>query len=160
MEREMRRKDKLVTDRGWIDDVLTRGQYLCLALATPDGMPYALPIGYGYEDGVIYLHGATAGLKKDLIAANPKVSFNVTLDVELVRAERGSDFTFKYRSVTGMGDASTVTDLDQKNAALAALMRHYSGPHSDLTPEGSRAVWIVRIEIRQVTGKCSGYPKP
>ena len=160
MEREMRRKDKLVTDRGWIDDVLTRGQYLCLALATPDGAPYVLPIGYGYEDGVIFLHGAAEGLKKDMIAANPRVSFNVTLDAELVRADKGSEFTFKYRSVTGMGDASVITDLDQKNAALAALMRQYSGPHTDLTPEASRAVWVARIVIRQVTGKYSGYPKP
>ncbi|MDR1021432.1 MAG: pyridoxamine 5'-phosphate oxidase family protein [Synergistaceae bacterium] len=160
MERDMRRKDKQVPDKGWIDDVLTRGEYLFLGLATPDGSPYVLPIGYAYEDGVILLHGASKGLKNDLIAANPRVSFNVTLDAELMRDENGSEFSFKYRSVTGFGDASEITDIDLKNAALASLMGHYGGPHTDITPERGRAVWVAKIVIRQVTGKCSGYPKP
>ncbi|MDR1514681.1 MAG: pyridoxamine 5'-phosphate oxidase family protein [Synergistaceae bacterium] len=163
MERAMRRSDKQVQDKSWIEDVLKRGEYLVLGLAAPDGEPYLLPIGYSYEahgNGVILLHGAAAGLKNDLIAANPKVSFNVTLDAELVRNEMGSEFTFKYRSVTGFGEASVITDIAEKNAALAAMMKRYGGPHTDITPEKGRAVWVAKILISQITGKCSGYPKP
>jgi nitroimidazol reductase NimA-like FMN-containing flavoprotein (pyridoxamine 5'-phosphate oxidase superfamily) len=163
MERAMRRKDKLVQDKRWIDDVLNRGQYLVLGLATPDGEPYVVPVGYAYEacqNGVIFLHGAALGLKNDLIAANPRVSFNVTLDSELVRDEMGSEFTFKYRSVTGFGDAIVIQDTAEKNAALAALMKRYDGPHADLTHEKGLSVWVVKILIRQITGKCGNYPKP
>jgi nitroimidazol reductase NimA-like FMN-containing flavoprotein (pyridoxamine 5'-phosphate oxidase superfamily) len=160
MKKEIRRKDKQVQDKSWIEDVLKRGQYLYLGLAAPDGDPYVVPLGYAYEDGAIYLHGAANGLKTDLIAANPRASFNVTLDIELVRDEKGSEFTNKYRSVTGFGDISAITALDEKNAALAILMKHYGGPHSDITEERSKSVWVAKISIRELTGKCSGYPKP
>jgi nitroimidazol reductase NimA-like FMN-containing flavoprotein (pyridoxamine 5'-phosphate oxidase superfamily) len=160
MKHEMRRADKRVEDRGWIDEILKRGQVIYLALAAPDGEPYVVPMGYGYEDGTIYLHGAPAGLKNDIIEANPRVSFNVTVDVELVRGKIGSNFTTNYRSVTGYGDIHEITDLREMNLALAILMRQYEGPHDDLTEENKKSVWVAKIAIRELCGKSSGYPKP
>jgi nitroimidazol reductase NimA-like FMN-containing flavoprotein (pyridoxamine 5'-phosphate oxidase superfamily) len=158
--RKMRRHDKLVTDRGWMEDVLREGQVVTVALATLDGKPYALPIGYGYEDGAIYLHGAASGLKNDMIAENPKASFNVSVGIELVRDEIGAEFTNKYRSVTGFGNIEEITDLREKNRALAILMRQYRGPHEDMPDERSKNVWVAKLVIREMTGKVSGYPKP
>jgi nitroimidazol reductase NimA-like FMN-containing flavoprotein (pyridoxamine 5'-phosphate oxidase superfamily) len=156
----MRRKDKLVTDRDWIEGVLKEGQVVNMALAAPDGEPYALPLGYGYEDGAIYVHGSPKGYKNDLISQNPKVSFNVTVGVELKRDEKGREFTNQYRSVTGFGTIREITDLAEKNQALAILMRQYDGPHEDITEAYSKAVWVAKIDIREMTGKVSGYPKP
>jgi nitroimidazol reductase NimA-like FMN-containing flavoprotein (pyridoxamine 5'-phosphate oxidase superfamily) len=156
----MRKKDKLVTDREWIEGVLKEGQVISIALAAPDGEPYALPMGYGYEDGAIYVHGAVRGYKNDLVSQNPKVSFNVTIGAEVVRNERGREFTQRYRSVTGFGTIHEITDLAEKNRALAALMRQYDAPHEDITEQYSKAVWVAKIDIREITGKMSGYPKP
>jgi nitroimidazol reductase NimA-like FMN-containing flavoprotein (pyridoxamine 5'-phosphate oxidase superfamily) len=156
----MRKKDKLVTDREWIEGVLREGRVVNIALAALDGEPYALPMGYGYEDGAIYVHGAVKGYKNDLAAQNPRVSFNVAVGVEPVSDERGRDFTQRYRSVTGFGEIREITDLEEKNRALAILMRQYDGPHEDITEEYSKAVWVARIDIREMTGKSSGYPKP
>ena len=158
--RKMRRQDKLVTDIGWMEDVLLEGQVAVIALSTLDGEPYALPIGYGYEDGAIYLHGAASGLKNDMIAENPRASFNVIVGAELVRDEFGSDFSFKYRSVTGFGDIGEITDLQEKNRALAILMRQYKGPHEDVSEKRAKHVWTAKLVIREMTGKVSGYPKP
>jgi nitroimidazol reductase NimA-like FMN-containing flavoprotein (pyridoxamine 5'-phosphate oxidase superfamily) len=156
----MRKKDKLVTDREWIESVLREGHVLGIALAAPDGEPYALPMGYGYEDGAIYVHGAAKGYKSDLVSQNPRVSFNVTVGAEVVRDERGSEFTQRYRSVTGFGTIREITDLAEKNHALAILMRQYDGPHEDISEDYSKAVWVAKIDIREMTGKASGYPKP
>jgi nitroimidazol reductase NimA-like FMN-containing flavoprotein (pyridoxamine 5'-phosphate oxidase superfamily) len=156
----MRRQDKLVTDAKWMENVLREGQIAVLALSALDGEPYALPIGYGYEDGVIYLHGAPSGLKNDMIAENPRASFNVSVGVELVRDESGADFTNKYRSVTGFGNIEEITDLEEKNRALAILMRQYKGPHEDVSEKGAKRVWVAKLVIREMTGKVSGYPKP
>ncbi|MDR1510848.1 MAG: pyridoxamine 5'-phosphate oxidase family protein [Synergistaceae bacterium] len=158
--REMRRKDKLVADVGWIEDVLREGQIAFVALSTLNGDPYALPIGYGYEGGVMYFHGAAAGLKNDMIAENPRASFNVSVGVELVRDKSGAEFTNKYRSVTGFGDIEEITGLEEKNRALSILMRQYKGPHEDMTEERSKRVWVAKLVIREMTGKISGYPKP
>ncbi|MDR3355207.1 MAG: pyridoxamine 5'-phosphate oxidase family protein [Synergistaceae bacterium] len=160
LDREMRRADKKVSDDAWIADVLRAGQVIHLALATRCGEPYVVPMGYGYDGAAIYLHGARHGLKCDIIADNPKVSFNVTAGVELERSELGADFSMKYKSVTGFGEVTEITDLDGKNAALGVLMRQYDGPHSDLTEANKDSIWVARIDIMSVTGKISGYPKP
>jgi nitroimidazol reductase NimA-like FMN-containing flavoprotein (pyridoxamine 5'-phosphate oxidase superfamily) len=156
----MRRKDKLVEDRAWMDSVLREGELVFIALASPDGDPYALPIGYGYEDGVIYIHGAPTGLKNDMIAANPRASFNVSVGVELVRDESGDEYSNNYRSVTGFGDITEITGLAEKNRALAILMKHYGGPHEDVDSEKAKRVWVAKLVIKEMTGKVSGYPKP
>jgi nitroimidazol reductase NimA-like FMN-containing flavoprotein (pyridoxamine 5'-phosphate oxidase superfamily) len=158
-DRKMRRRDKQVTDAGWIEGILRTGSVVYLGLASPDGDPYVVPVGYGYEDGVIYLHGAKDGMKNDLIAANPRVSFNVSLGVELALNDPGSNSSMKYRSVTGFGDVREITSLAGKNAALRVLMRQYGGSHADLTEADVNSVWVARIDIRSTTGKVSGYPK-
>jgi len=160
MNRQMRRTNKEVTDRGWMEDILKKGQVICLALASPDGVPYALPMGYGFDGGAIYIHGARSGLKNELIAANPRVAFNVTLDAEVARSSVGSEFSMKYKSVSGFGTAREVTDLAEKNSALQILMNQYDGPHTDLTEKNKDSVWIVRVDIAHMSGKISGYPKP
>ncbi|MDR1966975.1 MAG: pyridoxamine 5'-phosphate oxidase family protein [Synergistaceae bacterium] len=156
----MRRHDKFVSDVEWMENVLREGQYACVGFASPDGDPYVLPIGYGYEDGVLYLHGAAKGLKNDMAAANPRVSFSVSVGVEVIRGATGEEFSCKYRSVIGFGEIKEITELAEKNRALAALMRQYEGPHSDMTEEGSKSVWVAKIVVKEMTGKASGYPKP
>jgi nitroimidazol reductase NimA-like FMN-containing flavoprotein (pyridoxamine 5'-phosphate oxidase superfamily) len=160
MDKEMRRKDKMVADEGWIEDVLRNGQVIYLAIATKQGEPYVVPMGYGYADRAIYVHGAKCGLKNDIIASNPSVSFNISTGVELIKSDTGSNFSMKYRSVTGFGDISELTGLSEKNAALAAIMRQYDGPHTDLTDDNKNSVWVAKIEIKRMTGKSSGHPKP
>jgi nitroimidazol reductase NimA-like FMN-containing flavoprotein (pyridoxamine 5'-phosphate oxidase superfamily) len=156
----MNKENKQVLDEKWIEDIMKRGRVIHVALCTLDGNPYIVPMGYGYESGVIYLHGSPKGLKNELVSANPRVSFNVALDLELVRDEKGAEFTYKYRSVTGFGDVDAVEGLDGKNKALAILMRQYGGPHTDLTNKNAGSVWIAKILIREMKGKSSGYPMP
>jgi nitroimidazol reductase NimA-like FMN-containing flavoprotein (pyridoxamine 5'-phosphate oxidase superfamily) len=157
---EMRRKDKLVTDRAWMEQVLRDGWLASVALASPDGDPYVLPIGYGYEDGVLYRHGAASGMKNDMIAANPRASFNVCADVKLVRGAVGEDFTAQYRSVTGFGEMTAVTGTEEKNRALAVLMRQCGGPHEDISDKRAASVWVAKLVVHEMTGKVSGYPNP
>lgn len=153
----MRRKDREVTDRAWIEEILKRGQMIQIGLAEANGWPYVVPMGYGYAYGVIYLHGAPEGKKNDIVAANPKACFQISLDVEVLRAELGSGFSMKYRSVTGYGLIRTLTTLDEKNRALKILMDHYGGPHTDLANNDAK-IWVARLDIESMTGKCGNYP--
>ncbi|MDR3265226.1 MAG: pyridoxamine 5'-phosphate oxidase family protein, partial [Synergistaceae bacterium] len=129
---EMRRKDREVTDREWMEEILKRGQVVHIGLADGDGQPYVVALGYGYRDGVIYLHGAPAGRKNDILAVNPRACFQVEVDVEVLRASTGVQFSMKYRSVAGFGRIQTLTDPAEKDGALKILMDQYDGPHDDL----------------------------
>lgn len=154
---EMRRKDRLVTDKKWMEEILKRAQMIHIGLAGEDGWPYIVPMGYGYADGVIYLHGAAEGKKNEMVAANPKACFQISLDVEVLRESTGSNFSMKYRSITGYGQIRTLTTLAEKNAALKILMDHYDGPHTDITNENAK-IWVARLDIESMTGKCGNYP--
>ena len=152
MDREMRRKERKVTDHQWMEDVLLEAQTLSLGMVAPDGRPYVVPLGYGYEDGKIYLHGAAQGLKNDILAANPDVCFQVYVGAEVLRSSVGSNFSMKYRSVTGFGKVVTLTDREEKNKALEVLMKHYDGPHTPLGENHDR-IWVARLDIESMTGK-------
>ena len=68
----MRRRDREITDRNEIIRLIDVSKVCRLGLSD-DGMPYIVPMLYGYaeEDGqiVFYFHGARKGRKMDIIAA-------------------------------------------------------------------------------------------
>ena len=158
---EMRRKQKEVTDRKWMEDILKRGQFMHLAMVGADGLPYVVPIGYGYKDGVLYMHGAPEGRKNDILAVNPKVCFQVTLDAEVQADKVGAKFTMKYRSVTGFGAVHSLTDTNERNTALKIIMEHYGygESHADIpeNDEAHKKLWVARLDIESMAGKRGVY---
>lgn len=159
MDREMRRKDRLVTDRSWMEQVLRDACILQLGMVDPDGKPYVVPLGFAYRDGAIYVHGAAQGKKNEILAHNPAVCFQVFVDAEVERHERGDDYDMKYRSVTGYGTLCGITEREEKNEALAILIGRFDGPHAPLGDNHER-VWVGRIDIERMTGKHNPGPKP
>lgn len=154
----MRRSDKEVTDRGWMEEVLLMADVLELGMIDPEGKPYIVPLNFGYEDGVIYLHGATVGKKTDALNVNPYVCFQVFTDTEVIRDENDwAEFSMKYKSVTGFGTVTALEGREAKNKALAIIMKHYDGPVGDLG-DGHAHVWVARLDIESMTGKRSPAP--
>lgn len=161
MQNEMRRKDKQVTSQAWIEDVLQRAEWLELGLAGPDGWPYVVPLNFAYKDGYLILHGAAASKKVNMLAENPKVCFQAAIDTEVIRNEMDpSEFSMKYRSVTGFGLARSVDDIDEKRECLKELMYHYDGPVEPMPDAMLQRTLVIKVEIKEMTGKISGYPKP
>lgn len=156
----MRRKDKEVTSREWMLEVLEEGAYAEVAMADKTGRPYVLPMSYGYDDGHLYIHGALAGLKIDILKENPKVCFNVTVGVKMVTNEKDpSDVSAEFRSVTGFGTARFLSEPEEKLAAAELLMEHYRAPMSERLVNKLRATSVITIDIEEMTGKLSIRPK-
>jgi nitroimidazol reductase NimA-like FMN-containing flavoprotein (pyridoxamine 5'-phosphate oxidase superfamily) len=157
----LRRKEKEVTSREWMMEVLEKGVWMDFAMAGKDGWPYIVPLNYGFKDNFIIIHGAREGKKIDLLRENNKIAFNLSIDTEVVRnKDNPAEFSMKYRSVSGQGVASFIEDLDEKKEALKILMRQYDGPTEPM-PEGVlKATAVIKIQITEMTGKISKYPKP
>ena len=109
MFREMRRSRQALS-REACEQILKENTSGVLAVSGNDGYPYAVPLSYVYEDGVIYFHGAPAGHKIDAIAADGKVSFCVVSQDEI----HPEKYTTYYRSVIAFGKAQVFTDEDEK----------------------------------------------
>ena len=152
----MRRKDREITDRAAIEAILRRATVCRIGFTGKDG-PYVVPMSFGYEAGCLYLHSAREGRKIDLLREDPRVCFEVDLDVDVVRKENPCQWSLRYRSVVGFGRAVLVQDPEEKRHGLETILRqHGAGP--SLPPEqGLDGVCVIRIEIQEMTGKQSGY---
>jgi hypothetical protein len=152
----MRRNEKEIKDLAEIERVLRRSQICRLGLCDR-GIPYVIPLCFGYKDKTLYFHCAQKGRKLDIIRDNNNVCFEVETDLELVRHEEACKWDFKYRSVIGFGKASLVEGLKAKKEAFAIIMAHYSDEKHDIPETNLNGVAIVRIDIQSLTGKSAGY---
>ena len=76
MKQGMTRRERQVTDPKAILEILDTCKVVHVAMIDGDE-PYMVAMNYGYtmedEKLTLYLHGATAGRKLDVLKANPKV---------------------------------------------------------------------------------------
>ena len=86
MFREMRRKKQALPKEDCAA-ILNRGTSGVLALAGDNDYPYAVPISYVYDGEKLYFHCAKSGHKLDAICRNPKASFCVIDQDQIVSEE-------------------------------------------------------------------------
>lgn len=156
----MRKKDREITDPFEMEQILNRGEIISVAMCQGD-QPYVLPFNYGFLRGLIYIHSAIKGFKLEVLAQNPKVSFNVVIDVQLLPADQPQDCSVAYYSVVGFGRVRMVDNPVEKLAALEAVMVQYY-PRNDAWQYADKVVaacTVWCIEIEHLTGKCKRPPQ-
>lgn len=153
MFREMRRKRQALY-KGACDDILYRGTSGVLALAGDDGYPYAVPISYVYDGEKLYFHSAKAGHKLDAILREPKASFCVIDQDQIVPEE----YTTYFRSVIAFGRIHILEDEEEKRAAIEKLALKYAP--DDSAENRRRAIdreWeplcMLEMSIDHLSGK-------
>lgn len=103
--------------------------------------------------GSIVFHCARTGHKIDALTANPRVSFCVIDQDEVIPEE----FATYYKSVIAFGTAHFVEDAEDKRRLLTALGAKYSpGLDTEAQEEIDRfikATCVVAIEIEHLSGK-------
>jgi uncharacterized protein len=151
----MRKKDKEITDPEVLESIIQRATVCHLGLCA-DNSPYIVPLNFGYQDRKLYFHTGREGLKMDLLRRNNRVCFEMTVDMELVRAETPCKWSMKYYSVIGFGNAHFVEEPAAKRVALDLIMAHYSGEPGDYPEELVEKVAIIRVDINAMTGRQSG----
>ena len=136
------------------EEILTRSTAGVLALADADGFPYTVPLSYLYQEGKIWFHCARAGYKLDLMRQNPRASFCVIGQDQVVPEE----YTTYYRSVVARGTLREVTAPAAKEDIARRLGRKYAPaqPEEALEAELRQyrdAVCILELTVEQLTGK-------
>lgn len=152
--RDMRRAGQALPPQE-CEDILRRGSCGVLAVSGDGGFPYAVPLSYVWREGRLFFHCAAAGHKLDAIAAQPKVSFCV-VDEDQIVPER---YTTYFRSVIVFGTAEVLTDTAERRAALLALAEKYCPDHMAGAPaeiDGAfhRTV-LVAITPEHISGKAA-----
>ncbi|HBT97352.1 MAG TPA: MFS transporter [Desulfobulbaceae bacterium] len=147
----MRRGDRQISEaEAW--EILVHGEYGLLSTVSPDGTPYGLPLSYCLIDKKIYFHAAVVGKKLDNIAANPRVSFCVVGNTEILPEQ----FATRYESCIAEGVAMEVFG-EEKLAVLAALIGKYSPGFitegANYIAKKQAATRVFAIAIASISGK-------
>ncbi|NLK25410.1 MAG: pyridoxamine 5'-phosphate oxidase family protein [Euryarchaeota archaeon] len=155
----MRLREKEITDRSEIEDILKREKVCRFAMCDGD-TPYVLPTTYGYHNGYMYFHSSKKGRKMEILRENNRVCFVVDTGHELVQGpvETSCKSTIRFKSVIGTGRAKMVDDPEEKRKAMDIIMCSVFGKAEfKYTEEGLRDMAIIRLDIDSLTGKKSGY---
>lgn len=153
MFREMRRKNQALSEIESIE-LLKQGTSGVLALLGDDDYPYAVPISYVYDDSKIYFHCAKTGHKIDALKKNPKVSFCVINQDNIVPEE----YTTYYKSVIAFGKIRIVEEKETFLEAIEKLAFKYHPTDSvthrtETIDKAINNFYMLELQIEHLTGK-------
>jgi nitroimidazol reductase NimA-like FMN-containing flavoprotein (pyridoxamine 5'-phosphate oxidase superfamily) len=159
--RMRRLPERAAYDRDTVHAILDEG-FICHVGFVVDGQPYVIPTGYARAGETLYLHGSTGsrlGLRPGM-----DVCVTVTLLDGLVLARSAFHHSMNYRSVMALGRTRRVTDPDEKEAALRALVEHIVPGRSDEVRGGDgrelAATAVLALPLDEVSAKVrTGPPK-
>ena len=149
--RKMRKKNREIEIKEAIT-LLSKGDYGILSTVGKNGQPFGVPLNYVYKDNSLYFHCARTGHKLENIENNPKVSFCVVGETNILPAE----FSTEYESVIAFGVASEAQGKE-RISALQWLIEKYSPGFIEegkiYIEKKNKATTVIKIEISHISGK-------
>lgn len=153
---QQRMKTHQLTDKE-TDSLLLNCMTGTLATVNSDGTPYNVPVHYVFQGNAIYIHGLPAGQKISNLKANPNICFNVYEMRGLLMDKDGKpcDTNTAYASIVIQGKAQIVDNLNEKKAALSAVILKYT-PHlaeKEIPFNMLKGTAVIRLSVCEMTGK-------
>ena len=157
----MRRRDREVTDINEICRILDKADVLHLGLVD-NGMPYVVPMNYGYEmiDGKLtfYIHGALGGRKLEVIKNNPVCCAQIECEAEIFEGPGPCSYGCSYYSVMGFGNVTVIEDVEEKIHGMTVMMKSLTGKDFEFNEKLVSIVNVYRIECDSFTAKYRPLP--
>ncbi len=157
----MTKREREVTDPAEIRKIIESCMVLHLGLVD-EGLPYIVPMNYGFEfiDGqlVLYIHGAKKGYKLDVMRKNPVCCFEMECNVQPFEGKVPCQYGTVYESVMGRGTVEILEDPEEKIHAMKVLMKTQTGKDFDFTEKLVSVVSVMRIHVSEYTAKRRPLP--
>jgi uncharacterized protein len=152
------RRRPITTDTE-IREIIANARWCHVAMTDLQGMPYVIPLNFGFREDVIYLHGAGHGKKIDILKQNPDVCINFSIDHELryQNEEVACSWSMKYRSVLAYGKVEFIEDPVEKTAALDIVMSQYTDRSFRYNPPSLTEVCCFIVKVTRFEGRAFGY---
>lgn len=148
-------------DAAVVGAILSEGLY-CHVGFSVDGQPYVIPTIYAHIEDRLYIHGSAASRMLRTIGESLPVCVTVTLMDGLVLARSAFHHSMNYRSVVILGQATEVTDPDEKQTALKAIVDHVMPERWADVREPSaqelKATSVIRVPLEEVSAKIRTGP--
>ncbi len=143
-----------------IESIINSCKHCIVSTASPDGMPYSVPMNFAYHEGEVILHSAPEGTHIENIKQNNNVCIVFCTDGTLVyqHKEVACSYRMRARSVLCFGKVNFVETTEAKILVMNKLMAHYTDNEFKFSKPAIEnvKVWIVKIE--KITAKAFAVP--
>ncbi|NHJ46342.1 MAG: flavin-nucleotide-binding protein [Asgard group archaeon] len=153
--RDIRRKEKAITDENELKAILKQTKYVTIAMCQ-NNEPYLISLSHGYDPdkNCIYFHCASKGKKIDILKENNVVWGQVIFDAGYIQGK----CNHAYATTMFKGKVTFLEDFDEKKAALHLMVHQLEDdPEAYLSKEISEKaitnVAVGRIDIEYLSGK-------
>jgi uncharacterized protein len=148
-------------DRGFYDHNTVHGlldaSMLCHVSYVIDGQPYCTPTFFWREGTMLYWHGSSASRMLRNQSGDQRVCLTVAHLDSLVLARCGFNHSADYRAVMAFGTAYLVTEPDEKERALVAMVDRFFPDRTaglrQSTAQEIKATSVIAMEIEQASAK-------
>lgn len=155
----MRRKDREVSDRSAILDIMGRCK-VCHVAFGGDIYPYVVPLSFGFRERngaiTLYFHGAPEGHKLSLLARESRVAFSMEhMEAPVfIDSKNPCHSTVFFESVCGDGEMTLVTG-EEKSEGLTAILEHYRerGGENSIPEAALEGTTVMVLHVRHIMGK-------
>jgi len=156
-----RNKVKRLHERGFYDHAtihrILDSSMLCHVSYVVDGQPYCTPTFFWREGTKLYWHGSSASRMLRNQASGARVCLTVAHLDSLVLARCGFTPYADYRALLAFGSDFVVTDLDQNERAVFAMVDRFfpdrtAGLRASNTQE-IKATSFIAMEIEEASAK-------
>ena len=152
-------RNRIIDNKEELYSIIKKCQVCHVSMVDPDGNPYVIPMNFGFDQDVVYLHSSRKGKKIDILKNNPNVCINFTTD-HLLRYQDENvacSWSMKYRSVLIYGKVEFVEETEQKILHLNEVMKNYSPKEFKYNPPSIREVCCWKVVVEKYEGKVFGY---
>jgi len=152
---EIKSKEKII-------EFLSSQQTGRIASIDESGFPQIIPMNFVFTNDTVYMHSHIRGEKLDNIRHNQKVGFEVDKSLEFLPSyfSDPTDASLAdtlYISVVIKGNASIVSNKEEKTIALNGLMKKYQpeGGYEPIKPDMDvlKGVEVIKIIPESLRGK-------
>jgi nitroimidazol reductase NimA-like FMN-containing flavoprotein (pyridoxamine 5'-phosphate oxidase superfamily) len=151
-----------IKSREKVIEFLSSQQTGRIASIDENGFPQIIPMNFVFINDMVYMHSHIRGEKLDNIRRNQKVGFEVDKNLEFLPSyfSDPTDASLAdtlYISVVIKGNASIVSDREEKTVALNGLMEKYQpeGRYEPIKPDMNvlKGVEVIKIVPESLRGK-------
>ena len=148
-------------DAAVVYPILDEG-FICHVGFVVDGKPCVIPTGYARVDEQLFIHGSQASRMLRELEQGIDVCVTVTIVDGLVLARSAFHHSMNYRSVIVFGQATVVSEREEKLAALFALSEHFIPGRWDEVRGPSeqelKATTVLALPLAEVSAKVRTGP--
>ncbi len=152
-------KNKTILNDKQLEEIIKKCDVCNVAMVDNVNKPYVIPLNFGYENNIVYFHGAPAGKKIETLKNNNSVCLSFSTDHELRFQSEGvaCSYSMKYRSVIAYGKVEFIEAPGDKIAALNVIMKNYTDRSFKYNDPSIREVNVFKVIIEKIEGRVYGY---